>query len=199
MHSFAGSDSTASTMQSFLHHILREPRIYQQIMAEIDDAVKAGRLSEVVQFNEAIQLPYFQAALKEAMRMRPAVGVAMARQVPPAGADIDGKWYPGGTAIDVHAWVLHRDRGVFGDDAAVFRPERWLEDADRAKVMDRHMFQVRVMRHLLTPPYLPVRPQPSPVLRVPERQRVPDANARCRLVAVWRRRSHLYRPQPRAP
>ncbi|KAK8155481.1 cytochrome P450 [Phyllosticta citribraziliensis] len=138
---FAGSDSTASTMQSLLHHVLREPHIYRRILAEIDDAVKAGRLSDVVQYNEALQLPYFQAALKEAMRMRPAVGVAMARQVPPAGAEIDGKWYPGGTAIDVHAWVLHRDRGIFGDDAEVFRPERWLEDAERAKLMDRHMFQ----------------------------------------------------------
>ena len=38
------------------------------------------------------------------------------------------------------AWVLHRDREVFGDDADIYRPERWLEED--TKTMNRHMYQV---------------------------------------------------------
>ncbi|KAB2569010.1 putative cytochrome p450 protein [Lasiodiplodia theobromae] len=139
---FAGSDSTASTMQSFIHHILRDRRVYLQIVAEIDAATSAGKLSRVVQFNEAqLHLPYFQAALKEAMRLRPAVGVAMARSVPPTGAEIDGVRYPAGTELDINAWAVHRDKEAFGEDAEVYRPERWLEDGERARLMDRHMLQ----------------------------------------------------------
>lgn len=138
---FAGSDSTASTMQSFMHHILKDRRIYLKIVEEIDEATKVGKLSKIVQFSEAQQLPYFQAALKEAMRVRPAVGLAMARSVPAGGAEIDGVRYPGGTELNLNAWAIHRDREMFGEDAEVFRPERWLEDEDRARFMDRHMFQ----------------------------------------------------------
>ncbi|EOD50259.1 putative cytochrome p450 protein [Neofusicoccum parvum UCRNP2] len=138
---FAGSDSTASTMQSFMHHVLRDRRIYAALLAEIDNAAARGALSPVVAFNEAQQLPLFQAALKEAMRVRPAVGLAMARSVPPGGAEIDGARYPGGTGLNINAWAVHRDQEMFGADAEAFRPERWLEDGERARLMDRHMLQ----------------------------------------------------------
>lgn len=40
----------------------------------------------------------------------------------------------------MNAYIVHRDRGVFGEDAHDFRPERWL--GSDAKSMDRYMFQV---------------------------------------------------------
>ena len=140
--SFAGSDSTASTMQSFFYHILSNPTIYAKLTTEIDEAHHSGRLSRVVSWSEAQQLSFFQAALKEAMRMRPAVGLNITRLVPPGGADIDGRHFPGSTRVAVNGWVLHRDRRIFGEDVEVFRPERWLENEEKAKVMDRHMYQV---------------------------------------------------------
>lgn len=131
-------------MQSFFYYVLRDRRIYHKVVAEIDEAAKAGRLSHVVQFNEAQLLPYFQAALKEALRIRPAVGLAMGRSVPLEGAEIDGTRYPGGTELNINPWAVHRDREMFGEDAEVYRPERWLEDEERARLMDRHMFHVSV-------------------------------------------------------
>ena len=141
---FAGSDSTASTMQSFCHHVLREPKIYANLMKEIDEATAAGRLSEMPQWNEIQQLSYFQACLKEAMRVRPAVGLNITRLVPPNGTEIDGKWYPGGTRVALNGWVLHRNESIFGRDPKVYRPERWLEGD--AKNMERYMFQVRIFQ-----------------------------------------------------
>ena len=135
-------------MQSFLFQTLSSPGVYSKVCAEISAADKAGQLSDLVTYAEAQQLPYFQAALKEAMRVRPAVGLNITRHVPPEGASIDGKWYPGDTRVAVNAWVLHRDRAVFGQDADVFRPERWFED--NAKEMDRHMYQVSTL-HFPTP------------------------------------------------
>jgi len=146
--SFAGSDSTASTMQSFFWHVLHEPRIYEALVSEIGNASKSGDLSQRVTWNEAQQLPYFQACLKEAMRVRPAVGLNITRLIPPGGAEIDGTWLPEGTSVAVNGWVLHRDKKVFGEDAELFRPERWLEDENSAKKMERYMFQFGGGSHL---------------------------------------------------
>lgn len=137
---FAGSDSTASTMQSFFWHVLSNPRVYKKLMDEIITA----DLSEMVQYNEAQNLLYFQACLKEAMRISPAVGLNISRKVPPGGAEIIGVHFDGGTEVALNGWVLHRDKATFGEDAAFYRPERWLESKeDKLKMMERCMFQVR--------------------------------------------------------
>jgi len=51
----------------------------------------------------------------------------MAKKVPPKGDTINGVFLPAGTKIGVNMWALLRRKDVFGDDADVFRPERWLE------------------------------------------------------------------------
>lgn len=147
--SFAGSDSTASTMQSFCHHVLRSPETYSRIKSELDSATASGSLSTFPQWSEVQALPFFQACLKEAMRVRPAVGLNITRLVPPEGAEIDGQRFPGGTRVALNGWVLHRDRQIFGEDADVFRPERWLEGGEgKAKEMERYMFQFGGGSHL---------------------------------------------------
>ncbi|KAF2172252.1 hypothetical protein M409DRAFT_63002 [Zasmidium cellare ATCC 36951] len=142
----AGSDSTASTMQSFSYHVLRDPAIYANLKRELDEATASGKLSEMPQWSEAQSLPYFQACLKEAMRLRPAVGLNICRLVPSAGAEIGGQFFPGGTRIALNGWVLHRDKEIFGHDPETFRPERWLEGD--AKMMERFMFQFGGGAHL---------------------------------------------------
>lgn len=140
---FAGSDSTASTMQSFFWHALSIPRVYSRLVEEVETAVREGKIHSQgnVQWTDAQNLSYFQACLKESMRMRPAVGVNIARYVPPEGIEIEGRHIPGGTRLALNGWVLHRDKATFGEDADVYRPERWLEDPEEAKVMERYMFQ----------------------------------------------------------
>lgn len=131
-------------MQSFFWHVLSDRRVYDQINAELSKAVEDGTIPAQgnISWNESQNLPYFQACLKEAMRVRPAVGLGIYRQVPPEGAELDGHRFPGGVNLAVNGWVLHRDKATFGEDADIFRPERWLEDAEEAKRMDRYMFQV---------------------------------------------------------
>ena len=143
---FAGSDSTASTMQTFMWNVLNNEAIYERLTKEILHADQAGNLGEIVAWEKSQRyLPYFQACLKEAMRIGPAVGLAIYRRVPALGAEIDGTFVPGGTEVGVNAWVLHRDRDYFGKDADDYRPERWLanneKDEARVKRMERYMFQ----------------------------------------------------------
>lgn len=128
-------------MQSFFYLVLNNASVYANLTEEINKAQKAGQLSDIVTYAEAQKLEYFQACLKEAMRIRPAVGLGIYRNVPQEGVEIDGKFYPGGTQVAVNGWVLHRDKTVFGDDVEVYRPERWFERD--AKFMGSHLYQVR--------------------------------------------------------
>lgn len=127
-------------MQSFFYLILNSRRVMTKVTAEINAAQQSGRLSKVVQYAEALKLEYFQACLKEAMRIRPAVGLGIYRTIPAEGAMINGVFYPGGVEVAVNGWVLHRDQKVFGNDVDVYRPERWLEGD--AKQMNLNMYQV---------------------------------------------------------
>lgn len=131
-------------MQSFFWQILADRRVYARIQEEMITAVEDGIVpaSGNISWSEAQNLPYFQACLKEAMRVRPAVGLNIVRMVPPEGAELDGHFFPGGVSVAVNGWVLHRDKATFGQDADVYRPERWLGDVEEAKRMERYMFQV---------------------------------------------------------
>ncbi|KAK7703955.1 hypothetical protein SLS64_008901 [Diaporthe eres] len=135
------------TSPSFFWQILSDQRVYARIQEEIKTAVADGTIPATgnISWNEAQNLPYFQACMKEAMRVRPAVGLNIARLVPPEGAEVDGQSFPGGVTIAVNGWVLHRDKSTFGEDADVYRPERWLGDPEEAKRMERYMFQVRTV------------------------------------------------------
>lgn len=48
------------------------------------------------------------------------------KQVPPQGDTIHGYFVPGGTRIAQSFVGIERSKDMFGDDADIFRPERWL-------------------------------------------------------------------------
>ena len=88
-------------------------------------------------------MPSRQACIKEALRMYPIVGTPLDRVVPKGGDILSGHFLPEGTVVGISGWVTQRDKGVFGDDAESFRPERWLDaDKKQVKLMDQRMLAV---------------------------------------------------------
>lgn len=78
----------------------------------------------------------------EGLRLYPPFTGLPFKVVPgPEGDTINGKHVPPGTLIAPNFWATGRHRGVFGRDADVFRPERWIEatadDEQRAAEMRR--------------------------------------------------------------
>ncbi|OQV09444.1 hypothetical protein CLAIMM_13564, partial [Cladophialophora immunda] len=140
---FAGSDTTAISLRALFYHLLKNPHAYQKCVDEILDFDARGELSEYVTYYEAQRMPYFQACMREALRMHPAVGQLLERVVPKGGATIDGVYIPEGTIVGMNPWVAARDKAVYGHDAAVFRPERWIDaDEKTLKLMDRNWLAV---------------------------------------------------------
>ena len=135
----AGSDSTASALRMTLHFVATTPSVQSRLLNEFHAANAAGRISRpVIKDAEARQLPFLQACIKEGLRMYPPVTGLLAKAVPPEGAVIDNKFVRGGTQIAWNSWGIMRDKAIFGNDSAMFRPERWLakdsSEAEKARV-----------------------------------------------------------------
>ena len=137
----AGSDSTAISLAAVFYYLLKNPDCYRKLTEEVDTAIAAnpGAKSTYsgLQFSKTQQLPYLDACIKEAFRLHPASRWFPERVVPTGGHTICGEFIPAGTVVGVSAWVLHRNADVFGDDVDSFRPERWLDDSEKVRAMDR--------------------------------------------------------------
>lgn len=59
------------------------------------------------------------------------------KEVPPEGDTLHGKFIPGGTRIAHNTWGVLRQESIFGQDADLFQPERWL----KADVTKRSLMQ----------------------------------------------------------
>lgn len=130
----AGADTTATTMRVVMLHLLSNPPAYLKLRAEIDDAIREGRVSSPVTDPEARQLPYLQACIKEGLRMKAPAAGPLFKTVPPQGDVIDGKFIPGGTDIGTSPFSIYHSKKIFGEGAELFEPERWLNETDPARL-----------------------------------------------------------------
>ncbi|KAF3048328.1 hypothetical protein E8E12_011693 [Didymella heteroderae] len=135
----AGADTTATGLKTIMLSLMTNPAVYKRLQAEIEDGVLKGTVSLPIKDSEARQLPYLQAVIKEGLRIRSPAGGAFYKMVPSGGDTINGFFVPEGTQIGVsHLSFLH-SKQLFGEDAQVFRPERWLDsktDAEHLRTMN---------------------------------------------------------------
>jgi cytochrome P450 len=103
--------------------MIAHPEFQKRAQAELDEVV--GR-SRIPNFSDAPSLPYIQAMIKELLRWRPSLPLG----VPHSTTEddwYDGMFIPKGTTCLVNLWQCHHDTAVYGDDAASFNPERYLD------------------------------------------------------------------------
>ncbi|KAI9148745.1 Pisatin demethylase [Paramyrothecium foliicola] len=135
----AGSDTTAISLSSIMYYLLKEPQCMRKLQDEIDDFYQRGDLSKNPSLKQAQQLPYLQAVIKEALRIHPATGLPLERIVPQGGSTIAGRFFPEGSIVGINTWVQHHNKAIYGEDADIFRPERWLiGDEDQLSLMNRN-------------------------------------------------------------
>ncbi|KAK6715054.1 hypothetical protein SNK04_005980 [Fusarium graminearum] len=135
----AGSDTTAISLSALFYHLIKNPACMEKLRNEIDQLTSRGELSKAPTFKESQQMTYLQAVIKETLRIHPATGLPLERVVPEGGATIAGRFFPENTIVGVNSWVAHRNKNVFGEDAEVFNPDRWLtQDTARLSAMNRY-------------------------------------------------------------
>ncbi|KAF5688132.1 cytochrome P450 monooxygenase [Fusarium circinatum] len=122
----AGSDTTAAAMRVTLFYLMSCPRVYRKLKEEIRGAIRERRASSPITAAQARELPYLQAVIYEGLRMRPVTTGQQAKEVPTGGDTINGYFIPGGTSIAVNFSAILGSKALFGPDADVFRPERFI-------------------------------------------------------------------------
>lgn len=128
----AGHETMTSTLISVFAMIGTHGQVQQRVAGEV--RYFPGSLS----YDAATRLAFTQASIKEAQRLHPVIGMSLPRRVPAEGMDINGLHVPSGTTVGCNPVSLHRNPEVFGPDAEVYNPERWLKDESDRKDMDRY-------------------------------------------------------------
>ncbi|GKT41263.1 cytochrome P450 monooxygenase sdnT [Colletotrichum spaethianum] len=128
----AGHETMCSALTSIMAMIGSHPEVQRRAANEVRSATEDPKV-----YDHAVRLSYTQAAIKEAQRLYPVLGMALPRTVPPEGFAVGGQMFPPGTTVGCNPVSLHRNTAIFGEDAEGYNPERWL-DADRnLKSMER--------------------------------------------------------------
>lgn len=112
-------------MRALFYYSLKNPRVWKRLEEEVTAHVP---VDEPANHAVARSLPYLEAVYREAMRMHPAVSMPMERIVPRDGLVLpDGSVVPGGCFVGISPYIVGRNKDVYGEDAEVYRPERWLQ------------------------------------------------------------------------
>lgn len=120
---FAGSDTSAAAIRATLLYIITNSHAQCTLLEEIRNTSISSPITDA----EARKLPYLQAVIKEGLRIYPPVTGLFLKEVPVGRDTAKGFYVPEGTGIGWSAFGLMRNVKVWGDDADVFRPERWFE------------------------------------------------------------------------
>ncbi|KFX98708.1 hypothetical protein V490_02162 [Pseudogymnoascus sp. VKM F-3557] len=128
----AGSDSSSSVMRTAMFHILANPATLYTLNKEL----RAANLTlPYPKWNEVRELPYLDACINEAVRVHPPFCLPLERVAPEGGVVICGQHFPQGTCIGMNPYVVNRHKPTFGEDADLWRPERWMVGpAERKKL-----------------------------------------------------------------
>lgn len=147
----AGHETTTSTLISAFamlgSHREVQRRVAREVLLHRKEGPSPGSDSDRPGHDDAARgLRLTQASIREAQRLHPVIGMALPRRVPRGGMAVHGMVIPPGTTVGCNPVSLHRSRDIFGDDAEVFRPERWLYGSDggdeeggrRIRAMERY-------------------------------------------------------------
>ncbi|KAA8647973.1 hypothetical protein EYZ11_005654 [Aspergillus tanneri] len=134
----AGSDSTAAVLKTLWYNLLSNPTSKQRLYDELIELERKHVLSRPYPaWREIADQPYLDACVNEAIRLHPPFCLPFERVVPVEGITIAGRFFPGGTVIGMNPWVVNRHRPTFGEDADCWRPDRWLGDKERYRIMEQ--------------------------------------------------------------
>ncbi|KAF5316966.1 hypothetical protein D9611_003971 [Ephemerocybe angulata] len=137
---FAGMDTTSNSLSRSLHLLSEHPEVQRRLRGELLEArIKRG--GEDPSFEELMTLPYLDAVCKEVLRLYAPVPFLLRRVrtdmiMPlhtPIQTSFDPKqrlneiFVPKDTTIIMSLIGCNRNVDVWGEDAAEWKPERWLE------------------------------------------------------------------------
>ena len=122
----AGSDTTITTISATIFYLLHYPHTLEMLKDEVRNTF--DNVEDICIGPGLASCRYLIGCIDEAMRLSPAIGSLLPREVLSGGLVIDGEWFPAGVDVGVPHYTLHHDPEYFPDPFS-FKPERWLDDS----------------------------------------------------------------------
>jgi len=117
----AGTDTTVSAIASCILGLLDKPEVLKKAQRELDSVLKPGHLPD---FDDESALPYITAIVKETLRWRDVVPIAV-----PHLLDVEDEYkgyrLPAGSIIIPNAWAMLHNEDVY-PDPFTFNPDRFI-------------------------------------------------------------------------
>ncbi len=132
----AGRDTTAQALTWCLYLLMQNKSAMERIRDEAQGLLKTKGLNFQQLGTESdtpsavfapTSLPYTMAAFYEALRLYPPIPFEI-RECEQATTLPDGTFLPEKAIIVWSLWAMNRSKITWGEDADVFRPERWFTD-----------------------------------------------------------------------
>ncbi|KAK8995527.1 hypothetical protein V6N11_075800 [Hibiscus sabdariffa] len=117
---FAGTDTSAITLEWAMSNLLNNPHVLNKARAEIDSEIGQQILMDEA---DVPRLPYLRGIIHETLRLNPAAPLLLPHMAS-SDCKISGYDVPRDTILIVNAWAIHRDPKLW-DDPTSFRPERF--------------------------------------------------------------------------
>lgn len=118
----AGRDTTAQALSWTLFCLSTHSEVEEKAREEVLRVCGVHGPS----YEDLNQLPYIQAVLNEALRLYPSVPID-GKQAQQDDLWPDGTFIPKHTMVWYNIYSMGRSTTIWGDDAELFRPDRWLE------------------------------------------------------------------------
>ncbi|KAI9701315.1 MAG: hypothetical protein M1820_006537 [Bogoriella megaspora] len=126
----AGTEASASAVVATLYQLLHNPKTKEKLENELRSTFSTSYQITPLAVSG---LPYLNACINETMRMVPTLPNTLPRIVPEQGAEICGRWVPGGTFVSFTQFAAYHSRRNFSDPES-YKPERWIDPS----TMERH-------------------------------------------------------------
>ncbi|KAF7889890.1 uncharacterized protein EAF02_002305 [Botrytis sinoallii] len=127
---FPARDTAAIAFGDIIFELARHPAEWKKLKAEVDSISATQALS----FEFLRSLKVTKAIINESLRLHPAASrlgkISLKDTVLPKGGGEDGRFpifVPKGTVVELDLYTLQRDPTIWGADADIFRPDRWLD------------------------------------------------------------------------
>lgn len=119
---FAGRDTVTHALSWAVYSLCMHPEVAEKARKEIEEICGVRGPA----YEDLTDLVYLQAVVHETLRLYPALPMECKLA---ADDDTwpDGTFVPQGTYAIFNTYAMGRDISLWGEDAMVFRPERWLE------------------------------------------------------------------------
>ncbi|KAI0097660.1 putative cytochrome P450 monooxygenase [Nemania sp. FL0031] len=144
---FAGHDTTSTTISWAIYELSRTPHALKAVRDELDElfGTKSSASNEQTDIHERLlangghtlihRMTYISAVLKEVLRLHPPAGSIRAPTMK-GGFTVStsqGKYNLNSDSfVYLNHHLIHRDKTVYGDDAEIFVPERWLQPSENS-------------------------------------------------------------------